>query len=956
MLQFMQIDSQFRLKVLFLWVMSVLCVVSGGLLIIPRSSLAQTPLQTFSDFKGLGFRWGDSPLDERGIPVWTYNESLDWIPEEAFLDQQRAKSHYLWVRAIIPDYAYDNPAVWINECPLVFELYLGQEKLYTSAGMKPAFKNRFEYYRLHFISFPPGASPGRTLFFRIYTPYPHSIFYEKNISRGDIDFGSIEVFLKSELKDEIDEMILGAILLVIGGGAVILFLKRHSQNSSIAFSFGATTITAGIFLVMSGESPLRFLFNLPPAWGYIGTLALYLFPVGLLTFSAHIVVPRYHRIIVRMWQFHLVYAGARLMLDISNAIFLWEGSKSFYGLTNLTLFVSTIIVARSALQGRTEARILTIGYLIFGASTLPDLLDALDIIPSPPAWIPDPLFPYGLLALILALLYLLEQRFAKAEKVVYETIKARQEKELAEAANQAKSRFLSNMSHELRTPLNAILGYTQILKRDTTLTEKQRNAVDTIHRSGERLLSMIDEVLDLSKIEARKMELEPVAFHLPGFLKSIEDIIRVRAQQKGVTFICEIPSDLPTAVYGDEKRLWQILSNLLNNAVKFTEKGRVTLRVNARSTGVMEYWSTGKESAQTTTPTLQHSNTPILLSFEVSDTGIGIAPDRIREIFQPFQQVSDTQTHRREGTGLGLAISQELARLMGSELHVQSVVGQGTTFWFDVELPHVAEDTIVEKETVGKHIIGFKGESRKILVADDKEENRAVLQDILSPLGFDIMEAVDGSNALEKAKTWQPDVILMDLVMPVMDGFEATRRIRELDTGYSILDTDDQHPALSTQHPALSTQHPATSNQHPASSIQHLVIIGISANAFDHTRQKSLSAGCDDFLTKPINTDELLERLRIHLKLEWIYEEISETVASSPQTPNTLSVTAPPEEMLAALREYAELGNFTGIQEFLDELQAADPKFQPFVSKIKEFAEKFQFNQMIEFINACMKE
>jgi signal transduction histidine kinase len=392
-------------------------------------------------------------------------------------------------------------------------------------------------------------------------------------------------------------------------------------------------------------------------------------------------------------------------------------------------------------------------------------------------------------------------------KVQERTREAEEARRVAETANQAKTEFLAHMSHELRTPLNAVLGYTQLLKRDKELMETHHDAVTTIHRSGEHLLLMINELLDLSRIEARTIELKPTPMSLPGFLKSLVEMIQVQAQQKGLAFSHDIPSILPAVVQADEQRLRQILLNLLNNALKFTEKGSVTLRVNARSVGVLEYWSTGEESAQTPTPTLQHSNTPILLSFEVSDTGIGIPADHIQDIFSPFHQVSTTRTGR-EGIGLGLAISQQLVRLMGSELQVKSAVGQGTLFWFDLELPVL--DTPDGRHLEGgahleHYIVGFKGGTRTLLLVDDNTGNLAFVRDVLSPLGFEIMEAADGREALDKfimatdqsviasqAKQSRhdiPDLILMDLLMPGMDGFEATRQIRKLETGNWKLET-----------------------------------------------------------------------------------------------------------------------------------------------------------------------
>src|SRR5919199_3130810 len=308
--------------------------------------------------------------------------------------------------------------------------------------------------------------------------------------------------------------------------------------------------------------------------------------------------------------------------------------------------------------------------------------------------------------------------------------------EAAQAANRAKSEFLANMSHELRTPLNGILGYTQIFKKDKTLTEQQKNGIGIIHQCGEHLLTLINDILDLSKIEARKMELFPKDFYFSEFLECIAEICRIRAEQKGLVLIYETITPLPKVIRADEKRLRQVLINLLGNAVKFTDKGRVTFRV-----GYQE----GK------------------VRFQVEDTGIGIAPNQLEEIFLPFQQVGE-YSRETEGTGLGLAISRQLVQMMGASLNVLSTLGKGSVFWLDLDLPEVDQGADVGKVDE-RPIIGFKGSKRKVLVVDDKWTNRSVLVNLLEPLGFEVVEATDGLDGLAKAPEFQPDLILMDLVM-----------------------------------------------------------------------------------------------------------------------------------------------------------------------------------------------
>ncbi len=486
-------------------------------------------------------------------------------------------------------------------------------------------------------------------------------------------------------------------------------------------------------------------------------------------------------------------------------------------------------------------------------------------------------------------------------------------KEEVELASQAKSEFLANMSHEIRTPLNGILGYAQILERDTHLTEKQRNAVEIIKRSGNHLLTLINDILDLSKIEAGKLDIEATSFHLYHFLKDITDISRIRAEQKDISLKAEFAPHLPTIVTGDEKCLRQILLNLLGNAVKFTEKGSVTFRVKSEKLNVKSgYEEVRKQSTI--------NNQQSTIRFEVEDTGIGIAPGKLGKIFQPFEQVRDSRI-KIEGTGLGLAISQRLVEAMGSHLYVQSTVGEGSTFWFDVELPEAKVGIVTETKQIHS-IIGYKGEKRKILVADDRPENLTMLKEVLLPLGFGIIEAVDGRGALNKALECIPDLILMDLVMPVMDGFEATKQIRQV-------------PEL-----------------------QDTIVIAISASTFRETKEEILTSGCHDFLEKPVNIDELLEKLQVHLNIEWIYQDEldRQPLQSSIPLSHERSLIPPPQKELTVLFELAKIGDIVNIKKHTNHLAQLDKQFLPFVAKIRQLANAFEINAIKVFIQDYMEE
>ena len=421
----------------------------------------------------------------------------------------------------------------------------------------------------------------------------------------------------------------------------------------------------------------------------------------------------------------------------------------------------------------------------------------------------------------------------------------------------------------------------------------------------------------------------------------------MRALEKDILFKYEAKTHLPDGIYADEKRLRQVLLNLLGNAVKFTDTGSVILSVTSHQSpippssplaprpykakhplaspfprGTGGGFKGGTEGGMGVRGDNQQPITKF--RFEIIDTGLGISPEQLKKIFQPFEQVGETQ-RRSEGTGLGLSISRQLVQLMGGEIQVHSELGRGSKFWFEVGFPAV-DAGISSSTEVTEKIIGYRGERRKILVVDDKDENRLVLLDMLEPLGFEIEVAEDGYQEVEKTKQMHPDLILTDLVMPVMSGFEAIQEIRKIP------------------------------------DFQNTAIIAISASVLDMDRKKSRIAGCQDFLSKPIEEDKLLALVAEYLNLEWIYENAPEspTIQEKNQLEIARDFVIPPRDEMEILYELAMIGSMKKIRDRAAYLETLDDKYTPFAERLKDLAQGFHEEEIValieKYLNAGVQE
>lgn len=477
-----------------------------------------------------------------------------------------------------------------------------------------------------------------------------------------------------------------------------------------------------------------------------------------------------------------------------------------------------------------------------------------------------------------------------------------QAKEAAEAANYAKSAFLTTMSHELRTPLNAIIGFAQLMNHSASLPPEHRDYTAIITRSGEHLLNLVNDILDMSKIEAGQIMLNPKLFDLYHLLAQIEDIFRLRASGKGLYLLVEIMPDVPRNVQTDEGKLRQVLINLVGNAIKFTERGGIMLRVELKG--------------QAITP-----NSTFWLHFSITDTGPGIAPTEIKTIFEPFGQ-TELGRYTEQGAGLGLTISRKFVQLMGGEITVASEIGQGSTFSFSIQVDRIEPNTLVRSEPeLTRRVIGLEpGQPHyRVLIVDDNLENRQLLVELLAPIGFDLREATNGQEAVEVWTEWQPHLIWMDVRMPVMDGYMATRQIKSAPQG------------------------------------RQTVIIAITASAFEEEQAVALASGCTDFIRKPFREAEIFELMREYLGLSYIEAvwQADTTLAELKEEDKAaIDWSVLPAEVLSALEQAALRIDVEEVANLIETVRGYNSSLAGILA---ELAHRFQYDEIVALLERRLR-
>jgi signal transduction histidine kinase/DNA-binding NarL/FixJ family response regulator len=467
-----------------------------------------------------------------------------------------------------------------------------------------------------------------------------------------------------------------------------------------------------------------------------------------------------------------------------------------------------------------------------------------------------------------------------------------QAKEAAEAANRTKSVFLANMSHELRTPLNAVLGFSQLMMNDLKATANQKEYLDIINRSGEYLLNLINNVLDISKIESGRVELEASDLDLVQLMEEIKSLMAMRAHGKGLAFTLEHSPDLPRHICVDGGKLRQVLINLVGNAIKYTTSGAVILR---------------------TTVIKKENTSQVRLRFEVEDTGPGIREEEKERIFLPFVQLGDRPS-TEAGTGLGLAISKQFVEFIGGRIGIAGRPDKGSIFHFEIPVTVIQSDATTAEPRNGRVIGLAEGQPHhRLLIAEDHPENRLLLRKLLEPLGFELQEAVNGQEAVALFEQWRPHLIWMDGRMPVMDGLDATRQIKATAAGAQTK------------------------------------IVAVTAHALEEERREFLAAGCDDFIRKPYHDVEIIDALTKHLGIRFVYEGKS-THAIDALSLKVADLADLPADLLNELEQVLVRLDIDAVNRTIEAIRTHNPSLADALTAV---AQDFQFSQILQSIRSA---